>query len=196
MRESSPVAVLFARGDSIYKKIPGLDVWDAGRDARKWQGGCPLVAHPPCAQWSKLKALAHKDEWMKSHAPWAVAQIRRWGGVLEHPHGSDLWKFCHLPYPGQFRDDFGGYSLLVDQVHWGHRAQKRTLLYIVGCDLEDLPPMPKERKKPTHVLDTSNRAERKLPYLAKSLRDASPEPFAHWLIEIARNCKQPRIRIK
>lgn len=33
------VAVLFARADSVYKGLPGCDVWDAERDARLWQGG-------------------------------------------------------------------------------------------------------------------------------------------------------------
>jgi len=30
------IAVLFARSDSVYKTIPGCDVWDAERDARRW----------------------------------------------------------------------------------------------------------------------------------------------------------------
>src|ERR1019366_1890829 len=34
----APVAVLFARSDSIYKMLPGLDVWDAERDALNWNG--------------------------------------------------------------------------------------------------------------------------------------------------------------
>ena len=42
------VAVLFARADSIYKTLPGCDVYDIKRDARTWPGGCPVVAHPPC----------------------------------------------------------------------------------------------------------------------------------------------------
>lgn len=41
------VATLFVRSDSIYKSLPGVDAWDISRDARKWPGGCPVVAHPP-----------------------------------------------------------------------------------------------------------------------------------------------------
>lgn len=190
------VAVLFARGDSNYKQVPGLDVWDKDRDARTWQGGSSIIAHPPCAQWSVLKAFAHKDEWMKSHAPWAVLQVRRWGGVLEHPHGSDLWKHCKLPHPGGLPDSFGGYTLLVDQSNWGHPARKRTWLYIVGCPLDQLPRKP-ARKEPTHVVGSRKRGSAQaLPTLAKSLRDYTPPEFAAWLVEIARKCKQPRIKIK
>lgn len=36
-----PIAILFARADSIYKTLPGCDVWDIQRDARRWPGGGP-----------------------------------------------------------------------------------------------------------------------------------------------------------
>ena len=35
------VAVLFARADSVYKTLPGVDVWDEARDARQWPGSGP-----------------------------------------------------------------------------------------------------------------------------------------------------------
>lgn len=41
------VAALFVRADSIYKTMPDVDAWDIERDARRWPGGCPVVAHPP-----------------------------------------------------------------------------------------------------------------------------------------------------
>jgi hypothetical protein len=41
------VAALFVRADSVYKALPAVDAWDAGRDARSWPGGCPVVAHLP-----------------------------------------------------------------------------------------------------------------------------------------------------
>ncbi len=190
------ITVLFAQRHSIYKGIPGLDVWDEDRDARKWAGGRSIIAHPPCAQWSRLKAFARKDDWMKSHAPWSVNQVRRWGGVLEHPSESELWDFCQLPKPGALPDEFGGYSLLVDQCNWGHLARKRTWLYIVGCPLGNLPGKP-TKKEPTHLVDTSKRGrgERALRYLPKSKREGTPLPFAQWLVQIAQQCRQPRIRI-
>lgn len=54
------IAVLFARQDSIYKTLPGCDVWDIERDARKWPGGCPVVAHPPCRAWGRLRLYGQR----------------------------------------------------------------------------------------------------------------------------------------
>jgi hypothetical protein len=33
------VAVLFARANSNYKRLPGVEVYDLARDARTFQGG-------------------------------------------------------------------------------------------------------------------------------------------------------------
>lgn len=95
----APVAVLFARADSVYKSLPGCDVWDAERDARRWPGGAPLVAHPPCRAWGRLRTFARPAEGEEDLARWAVGQVRRWGGVLEHPATSRLWADQQLPPP-------------------------------------------------------------------------------------------------
>ena len=125
------VAALFVRQDSIYKRMPGVDAWDIERDARRWPGGCPVIAHPPCRGWGKLSYFAKPRSGELELGPWAVAQVRRFGGVLEHPKDSKLWAAAGLPRPGQ-RDDFGGWTLPITQHWWGHRAEKYTWLYIVG----------------------------------------------------------------
>ena len=79
------IAVLFARADSNYKQLPECDVWDAERDARNWPGGCQVVAHPPCRAWGRLRHFAKPRDDEKDLARFAVAQVRKWGGVLEHP---------------------------------------------------------------------------------------------------------------
>ena len=60
--EPSPVAAMFVRADSVYKTIPGVDCWDIDRDARLWPGGCPVVAHPPCRAWGRLRHLTLRIE--------------------------------------------------------------------------------------------------------------------------------------
>lgn len=51
------VAVLFARADSNYKAIPGCELYDMERDARTYDGSCPVVAQPPCRAWGRLRTF-------------------------------------------------------------------------------------------------------------------------------------------
>jgi len=193
------IAVLFARADSIYKSFANVDVWDEARDARKWQGGCSLVAHPPCRAWSVLKWLAKPPPGAKELAPWAISQIRKWGGVLEHPLGSELWPFCRWPPAKGLPDAWGGWTLRVDQYHFGHRARKSTLLYICGCPPSNIPPKSWRPGEPLYVISASKRKRQTgatmRPEVSRAEREGTPPEFAEWLCEIARRCRRPRTPI-
>lgn len=185
------IAALFVRADSIYKQMEGVDCYDIERDARKWLGGCPVVAHPPCRAWGQFAMFAKPREDEKALAPWAIAQIRANGGVLEHPAGSQLWKELNLPEPGKGRDEFGGWSIGIHQHWWGHRAEKRTKLYIVGCDPQDIPPIPLRLDEPTHVIGDVGRAGKgNRPEVSKAEREHTPPELAVWLVELASRCRQ------
>jgi hypothetical protein len=183
--EFSPVAVLFARRDSIYKQIPGCDVWDADRDALRWTGGMPVVAHPPCRAWGTLRHMAKPRDGEKDLALWAVDQIRKFGGVLEHPKRSTLWEAANLPAPRSF-DAYGGWTLPILQFDFGHLAEKATLLYIVGCAPAELPSIPIALGAATHVVGTGGhrRDGARLrpgddgwrPEISKSGREHTPPP--------------------
>ena len=181
-----PIAVLFARKDSLYKSMPFVDVWDEERDARLWPGGCPIVAHPPCAQWCRLYKFARKDESQKSLAPLAVSQVRKWGGVLEHPFKSRLWDELKLPLKNQ-RDEYGGYTIAMPQWWFGHVANKATWFYIVGCPPENLPPVTLRLGTPELCVTTS-RGNRGTKEMKKSERTRTYLPMAEWLVEVARRC--------
>lgn len=185
MRE---VAVLFARADSFYKTLPGCDVWDIDRDARKWPGGCPVVAHPPCRAWASLRNWAKPRDGEKDLAHFAIAQVRAFGGVLEHPQLSTLWKVAGLPEPEQGRDEFGGWTLIVDQHWFGHRARKRTRLYIVGCEPQNLPVMPMKLGEATHTVGLWSGRDKATcrPCITKPEYEGTPPEFARWLVELAR----------
>ena len=187
------VAVLFARHDSIYKRLPGCDVWDMERDARQWPGGAPVVAHPPCRAWGRLRGLAKPRPDEKDLAIFAIAQVREFGGVLEHPAASSLWRVAGLPEPGQV-DQWGGYTLPIHQFWFGHRADKKTWLYVVGCPPERVPPVPIRAGLPTHVVTTSMRRRGEpgyKPQLHTAEREHTPPELALWLVELARRCRGP-----
>ena len=191
------VAVLFARSDSVYKTLPGCDVYDIERDARTWLGGAPVVAHPPCRAWGRLRAFAKPRHDEKDLARWSVSQVRQWGGVLEHPESSMLWADQHLPR-GQERDDFGGWTMPIHQWWFGHRAQKRTWLYIVGVEPWEVPDFPlrlgqsdcrirldKRRPDGTHIRKGDPDYQ---PILGDAEREHTPAELAVWLVELARRC--------
>lgn len=185
------VAVLFAMPNSIYHTIAGCNVWDKQRDARLYPGGSPVVAHPPCRSWGQLRYWAKPEPGEKELAIFAVDQVRQWGGVLEHPARSTLWPIAGLPEPGHV-DGWGGWTLVVDQNWWGHRAQKRTRLYIVGCAPSEIPRMPIRLGKAPCVLGLYSKRNkaRCRPSITKHERSATPLDFAVWLIELARRCEK------
>lgn len=185
------VAVLFARADSIYKTLPECDVFDAERDARTYAGTNPIVAHPPCRAWGAFAMFAKPREDEKALAPWAIEQIRKNGGVLEHPNASKLWPELGLPEPGTV-DEFGGWTLPIHQHWFGHRAEKKTRLYIVGCKPRDIPDMPMVLGQATHVIGDVGRASNgtKRPEVSKDEREHTPPQLARWLVDLAKLCRR------
>lgn len=192
------IAALFVRRDSIYKTMPGVDAWDEDRDARNWPGGTPCVAHPPCAQWSRLAHMASPVAHLKALGPLAVSWVRKYGGVLEHPYPSKLWAACELPKPGG-RDRHGGWTLCVPQMWFGHKAEKKTVLYISGCEPRDIPAIPLVMGEAQYVAcggaaSTPENAKRRRqapphrrrPSISHAEREHTPPAFAEFLVEIAR----------
>jgi hypothetical protein len=180
------VSVLFARADSNYKTLDGVDVWDAERDARNWPGGNPVVAHPPCRAWGVLKHMAKPRPGERELALFAIEQVRKWGGALEHPAGSELWAQLQIPELCLFTDSWGGYTVMVDQFDFGHVAHKPTKVYVCGCTPDNLPVMPKRRneiaaKSITGQVPGTRRCTQRE-------REYTPARFAQWLVAVARRC--------
>jgi hypothetical protein len=191
------VAALFVRADSVYKGMRGVDAWDIERDARAWPGGAPVVAHPPCRAWGRLRHLAKPRPDEKALALYAVERVRAFGGVLEHPAHSTLWAAAGLPLPG-LRDAWGGWTLPVVQSWWGHRAEKATWLYVVGCEPANVPDIPLVLGEASHViaqcrtLPGGGRLRAGMPgwrpECTKAEREHTPPAFAAWLVELAHRC--------
>lgn len=178
------IAALFVRTDSPYKNR-GIDCYDKSRDARSYTGDNAVIAHPPCRAWGVLSHMAKPEPGEKQLAIDALKIVRSNGGILEHPAGSKLWKEMQLPEPGMFHDEYYGYSILVNQYDFGHVASKPTKLYIVGCPLSMLPPIPKRRTSKPKKSITGQ-----VPGTARCTqyeREYTPAPLIDWLLMTAEN---------
>lgn len=88
------------------------------------------------------------------------------------------------------RDAFGGFTLVIDQNWWGHRAQKRTRLYVVGCKPIEVPPLPLVLGEATHTVGlwSGRDKENCRPSIAKHEYESTPPELASWLVALARRC--------
>lgn len=187
------ISALYVRKDSIYKQL-GVDSWDIERDARLYDGLGPVICHPPCRAWGQLSHMAKPRHDEKELAIIAINQIRKVGGVLEHPRGSKLWKFLNLPMPGVI-DKFGGFTILIHQSWFGHKAEKKTLLYIVGLKPNELPPIPIKFDAIEYTISSkikkySGRLIKK--EVSKKYREITPIDLAKWLIKTCETIESKR----
>lgn len=183
----SSVAVLYCTPASVYKSL-ALECFDEYRDARTYRGWLPVVAHPPCRSWGRLRHLAKPAQHERALAIHAIQHVRRCGGVLEHPAGSLLWsdlpEFGQYPLPpvGGAYDAFGGRSYSVFQSDYGHPAPKHTWLYVVDARPGELckPVLAGELCKPARPGELS-----KVANMPAARRMDTPPEFAKFLIELA-----------
>ena len=147
-----PISALYVETGGSYFGLPSVDPWDESRDARRYAGPHPVVAHPPCQRWGKMwfgstsyvartgikKVKGDDHGCFKS----ALFDVRRFGGVLEHPYGSHAWNHFGITKPPRSggwvkADEHGGMTCYVEQIQYGHYCPKPTYLYAVG--VSDLP---------------------------------------------------------
>jgi len=142
------VAALYVDPVGCYGDISDVDCWGVERDARTYAGPHSVVAHPPCQRWGRFwhgstrrpNQFAKGDDGGCFEA--ALAVVRRWGGVLEHPAHSHAWAHFGLAAPmadGGWRMADGiGWTCHVEQGHYGHFSRKPTWLYACRVALPEL----------------------------------------------------------
>lgn len=204
------IAALYVLENGPYTDLFGIDPWGVSRDARKYRGPHPVVAHPPCERWGRYwsggpsaterRKLGDDNGCFEA----ALDAVHRYGGVLEHPEASHAFKKFGLPIPnwhGGWTDEdiFGGRSACVSQGHYGHPARKMTWLYVVGvptCFLPELKWGPSKAKVRLdlgfHSAEERRRAIKTgvCQRLSKRQRMVTPRPFRDLLISIARSVRQ------
>lgn len=193
------VAALYVQSDGCYSGLPMVDPWPEKRDARNYGGPHPVVAHPPCQRWGKL-ARVNYARWGGEHNKpgndggtfkAALAAVRMFGGVLEHPAQTYAWDAHRLDKPtgiGWYRTSTG-WVCEVWQSAYGHRANKATWLYYVG----ERPPLELrwDRPKGTHQVGFQDRRGKSAnkPTLSKTEANATPLAFRDELIRLARHSR-------
>lgn len=185
------IAALYIDPRGPYPRMGGVECWGRSRDARTYAGPWPVVAHPPCGPWGDLRHLYRGTE--HDCAPAALDAVRRFGGVLEHPWRSLLWRQYGVASPGEPIDEFGGFAIDVDQCAWGHVARKRSRLYFCGVDREMVTSSVRTGGEPTHWVSgfrSPNRPGRTavppgFKICSATQRSRTPVAFARWLVELA-----------
>jgi hypothetical protein len=216
------VAALYVEPKGCYVAAPGVDAWDEARDARKYAGPHPVVAHPPCQRWGRFwhgsTRKPHQYQLGDDGGCFraALAAIRRYGGVLEHPADSRAWDVHGMTkppraggwvkvdppaerndVPQEWKDDCNMWTCCVYQGHYGHPSGKATWLVTAGIAREDLPELKwgkTEQRLPAWMIERYGYEKaRRIGVVAMvggknktAIRNATPEPFRDLLLSIAR----------
>lgn len=187
MQTNRKIAVLCTTKNSLYATLPNLELFDKSRDARNFTGSMPVIAHPPCRSFGRFKRFANPVPGERDLAALCVYLVQKNGGVLEHPAQSSLWALLDLPLPGAGYDQYGGFSMQIDQVDYGHPCRKRTWLYICGVAASQLPRPAISFVLPDHAIGGSwKRFGRK--DCPRAWRERTPLELAKYLVRIAQLC--------
>lgn len=213
-RPIAALAALYVAAAGPYFGLADVDPWDESRDARRYPGDAPVVAHPPCQRWGRYATGGPNPRATRRIAgddggcfESALRSVRTYGGVLEHPEATLAYAAHGLARPpkggGWIRaDDQGGWCCCVEQGHYGHAARKATWLYAChtarpeliwgkfsGGMRLDMGPQSKEHAR-------TMRAARKvaglppMPRLTEKQRIETPTAFRDLLISIARSANR------
>lgn len=195
------IAALFVERNGVYADHPNTALWPQERDARKYDGPWPVVAHPPCSTWCQLAyvnqarygRMVGADEGCFRAA---LTAVRRFGGVLEHPKGSHAWQRFRLPLPKmeswqRYQPPESGpfWVTEVAQGAYGHRALKLTWLLYSGTleppTLDWWAPL-RPRAMVSYLRNHGGRALYRLP---KKEAKSTPLPFRDLLISLAEHSR-------
>jgi hypothetical protein len=201
------IAALFVETGGCYTGLPHVDPWDIERDARKYAGPHPVVAHPPCQRWGRFwHGSTRKPHQFKLGDDGgcfaaALAAVRKWGGVLEHPAHSHAWKAYNIPVPfrgGQWiYCGADAWTCYVEQGQYGHFARKATWLYYYGAPPPALDwSIGEQRIHPVALARHGYEKARRIGMMAMvggkdktKIRNATPVAFRDVLLRLAQSSR-------
>lgn len=200
------IAALYVVEGGAYYGLPGVDPWPEARDARRYGGPFPVVAHPPCERWgrywsggpsAKVRRVLGDDGGCFEAA---LKCVRTFGGVLEHPEASHAWAAHGLARPpkagGWVRADEFGWTCCVEQGHYGHPARKATWLYACRTARPELiwgPSAGRRLDEGFHSAEERRAARaagvRPRPRLSRADNLRTPDAFRDLLLSLARSVR-------
>ncbi len=195
------IAALFVETNGVYFNLPNVDPWDISRNAMLYDGCDAVITHPPCQRWGMLAHLVQSKSNGRLRVgddggtfAKALVETEKNGGVLEHPENSYAFAAYGLDRPkvGKWTPSRLGFVTTVAQSAYGHRATKRTWLYVCGLDESELPCLDWSCPRGTHEIGGESRLKGKRPSLPKSERSRTPVAFRDLLISIAEKVNQSR----
>lgn len=206
MAEKRTVAALYVETDGCYFGLPDVDAWDIGRDARRYAGPYPIVAHSPCGPWgryasshpilgSNYREAGQDDGCFAS----MLKNLLAFGGVAEHPAHSKAWDAFGIakpPHKGGWIQSGPFWTCHVEQGHYGHFSRKPTwlLYYGFGKRPPELIWGRSEQRLPAYAIERYGYEKaRRIGVMAAvggkdktRIRNATPIPFRDLLLGMAR----------
>lgn len=203
------IAALFVETGGCYFGLEGVEPWDVARDARRYDGPHPVVAHPPCQRWGRFwhgstrKPHQYRLGDDAGCFDSALYAVEKCGGVLEHPADSHAWSHYGISRPpkkgGWIPASLpGAWTCHVEQGFYGHFSRKPTwLLACSGPGLRvDLPDLiwgrGEQRLHPVALERHGYAKARRIGMMAMiggkrktEIRNATPPEFRDLLISIA-----------
>jgi len=166
MIDNKFINVLFTNKFSIYD-ILNCNTYNEDRNALTFSKNIPAIYHPPCRLFSRLKTFSKADKSEKELAFWSIEKVNKYGGLIEHPLGSSLFKESGI----KLNDDN---HIIIKLSNFGFEAEKKTIIYFNGIEKNELP-----------LLPYNNRPVKKtIPQLSYKKRANTPFCCAIYLIEL------------
>lgn len=159
---SQIITILCADDKSSYFDIPDLDIYTLSRNAFNYNGKNPVIAHPPCGAFSKMRGFSKRDSFNMELAEHCLNAIHNNCGILEQPAYSIMFELLGIQP-----------TISVDQKWFGFRARKQTWLYLYNVELISHP-------------ITFDAATHKVENLTSSMRARQTIEFSQWLVDSVR----------
>jgi len=200
------IAALYVETGGVYCGLPDVDPWDEARDARRYWGPHPVVAHPPCQRWGRFwhGSTRKPHQYQKGDDGGCFSEalrvVRDFGGVIEHPAHSHAWEHFGIeppPRAGGWVQRNHWWTCHVEQGHYGHMSRKPTWLLASRVELPELIWGPAPQRIPEWMIERYGYEKaRRIGVVAMvggkdktKIRNATPVAFRDLLLSIARSAK-------